>query len=380
MTEKGLHRFLALMTCVHFVNDGFEMVVPTLLPAMALSLGLSYAEIGIVGSALVVAMGLGQAFVGAFSDYFGHKKLIIFLGVFSTSVAFLLMSISDSFIMLVAANLLAGFGLSIYHPVGIAMITNMFSSRQGKAIGIHGVGGNLGMFLFPIIAGVLADLLGWRTTLAIFPMIGIFITIIYLIRCPEEDVDLSGFEPRKLLVPALAIIIISGGLLNIAMRGFITFFPVTVRELGASSSVVGGYLSIYFGMGALGQYIGGWLSDNRDILRSILLFGSIATVSMYLTISYPETAIMYVFLALAGLTENLLWPLFYVLYARHTPKEMRGTGLGVFFSMAYLFAATSPVIMGSVAHHISLESSYLVILAAGAAGSIFILFVRLARR
>lgn len=339
-------RFLALMTSAHFINDGFEMIVPTLLPTIAAALALSYAQIGVIGGSMMVAMGLGQALVGAGSDFFGHKKALIIIGIVSTSLSFILMACSQSYTVLLIANLLAGFGLSIYHPVGIAMISNKFGEHQGKAMGIHGSGGNAGMFLFPLLAGMLADIIGWRLTLAFFPIVGFVIAFFYALLVREEPCSLSRFEPRKLLVPVLAVIIVSLGFFDMACRGFVVYFPVTLGDIGVSSTLVGVYLSLFFGIGILGQYLGGIAADAYDRRVSLALLTCISGVSMYAALSNPNGMFMIAALLIAGLAVHMVWPIFFVMYAHRTPPALRGTGMGLFFSMGYLVGATSPVAMG----------------------------------
>ncbi len=346
--EADNKRFLALMTSAHFINDGFEMIVPTLLPTIAAALALSYAQIGVIGGSMMVAMGLGQAFVGAGSDYFGHKKALILVGIVSTSLSFILMATSHSYTVLLIANLLAGFGLSIYHPVGVAMISTRFGSHQGKAMGIHGSGGNAGMFLFPLLAGVLADIIGWRYTLAFFPILGFAIALLYALMVREEPCTLSKFEPRKLLVPVLAVIIVSLGLFDMSCRGFVVYFPVALADIGVSSTLIGVFFSLYFGIGIVGQYLGGMVADTYDKRISLAVLTCIAGASMYGAVWHPHGAFMIVSLLISGLTVHMVWPIFFVLYATRTPPALRGTGMGMFFSMGYLFGATAPVLMGYI--------------------------------
>src|SRR5207302_9892279 len=57
-------------------------------------------------------------------------------------------------------TLIGVFG-AIYHPVGIAMlVTNQ--PRVGRVLGVNGVYGNAGVAFSALIAGALADTLGWR--------------------------------------------------------------------------------------------------------------------------------------------------------------------------------------------------------------------------
>jgi len=376
MSTDDDNTFLAIMTLVHMVNDGFEMVLPTLLPMVAISLDLSYSQIGIVSGAMVLSMGLGQAIVGVWADLVGHKKLMIIFGVVFSSLGYIALGISHGYYLLLIGSAMVGFGLSIYHPVSMTIITSRFHEARGRAVGIHGCGGNTGMFLFPLIAGVLADIIGWRETLFIFPVIGIVIITIYAATVRDDNLKMGEFEPRKLMVPALAIIILSIGLFNMATRGFFTYFPVELKAIGHSSSITGAYFSFFFGIGILGQYLGGCLSDRYDKVKALFLLLIVAGISMYTALQYPTGVALFLSILVAGISVNMVWPIFFVLYADKTPPALRGTGFGVFFSTNYIFAAGSPVIMGQLGTAYSISAANLVVLATGVMGSFAILLLR----
>ncbi|HSR71388.1 MAG TPA: MFS transporter, partial [Kiloniellales bacterium] len=50
---------------------------------------------------------------------------------------------------------------AIYHPVGIAWLVRNATAR-GKALGINGIFGSLGIASAGLVAGALIDLFGWR--------------------------------------------------------------------------------------------------------------------------------------------------------------------------------------------------------------------------
>jgi len=376
MSTEDNRSLLIIMTLVHMVNDGFEMVVPTLMPIMAVSIGLSYSQIGIVSGVLVLAMGLGQAFVGVGSDLIGHKKHMIIFGVVLSSIGLMVMGVSSNYQIMLLGGVLIGFGLSIYHPVSMAIITNRFISSTGRAVGIHGCGGNTGMFLFPLIAGVLADIIGWRETLFLFPIVGLVIIFVYWALAQDEKVEMGEFEPRKLMVPALAIIIISIGVFNMATRGFFTYFPVTLESIGFSASAIGVYFSSFFGIGIIGQYLGGCISDRYDNVRSLFILLLISGASMYACLQYHDGIALLSAVAVAGLCVNMIWPIFFVLYAKKTPPALRGTGFGLFFSTNYIFAASSPIIMGQLGTAYSNSAANMLVLVTCILGAITILFLK----
>ena len=65
---------------------------------------------------------------------------------------------------LLLAVALAGAGLfaAIYHPIGTTMLVEAAGDKPGRAIGVNGVFGNLGVALAPVVTAFLANQVGWR--------------------------------------------------------------------------------------------------------------------------------------------------------------------------------------------------------------------------
>ena len=55
-----------------------------------------------------------------------------------------------------------GLFAAIYHPIGTAMLVDAAGDRPGRAIGINGVFGNIGVALAPVVTAFLASQAGWR--------------------------------------------------------------------------------------------------------------------------------------------------------------------------------------------------------------------------
>jgi cyanate permease len=101
---------------------------------------------------------------------------------------------------------------------------------------------------------------------------------------------------------------------------------------------------------------------------------------MYVAIQSPDmSSIMVPALIVAGLGVHMVWPLFFVIYSKTTPAGMRGTGLGAFFSMGYLFASASPVMMGHIGTAFTPSASHVVIVVTGICCAVVMSLMRLRR-
>ena len=84
--------------------------------------------------------------------------IVFFIGIGASSV---LTGFARSNVEIAIGLTLIGVFAAIYHPVGIAMLVRNHP-RQGKALGVNGFFGNLGVAMAAIVTGALADFAGWR--------------------------------------------------------------------------------------------------------------------------------------------------------------------------------------------------------------------------
>jgi MFS family permease len=118
-----------------------------------------------------VAFAAGTVPAGWLGDRWSKPGMlaIMFLGL---GVASLLTALAAG-VWQIAAGL-AGIGLfaSIYHPIGIAMVAEGPAQGSpgrgvGRALGVNGVWGNMGVAAAPLLAGTLGTLWGWRAAFAV---------------------------------------------------------------------------------------------------------------------------------------------------------------------------------------------------------------------
>lgn len=354
-------RMLAITFFAHMANDGFELVLPTLLPLIAREFSLSGSQIGILGGCMLITLGLGQFIMGYLSDKTGRRKIFIVSGLILLSLSFYLIGISKTYYELVFWNLLAGLGASVYHPVSISLISQIFQ-RKGRALGIHGAGGSLGMAAFPLISGILAESYGWRFVFKAFPIMGIFICILFLLLVKEEKPVKKTVQVRNLFTQKIFVVIVALGFVSMSSRGFTIFLPLKLFDLGYSPASFGLFLSLFNGFGIIGQIAGGYFSDIYEKSRMISVLSIVSGGLMYLLLHSSQYAVMLIFVVSAGMVFNGLWPTLFALFTDRTPEEIHGTGLGLFFSIGCIMASASPVLMGIVTDVASMQVSFILIL------------------
>jgi len=360
----------------HLVDDGCEVVMYPLIPLMAKEFSFSNVQIGILGGVLIIALGLFQFLMGYVSDYLKKKKDMVVFGFLLISLSFYLISLANSFSHILIFTFFAGVGFSFYHPVGVSVITTHFKIGRGKAIGIHGVGGAVGLLIFPAYSGFLAHLYGWRFVLKVTPIICILVALLYYLSVTDISFEKSKNKLSLIFSSAAILVMIVLGTASMCNRGFTTFFPVHLDRIGYDSSFYGSLLSVFLGVGIFGQYIGGVLSDKisyRKIVSSSLILTAIFLIPLLRT---ENSYLIYIFGALTGLFMSIVWPAIFAYIAEVTPEDMHSRGLGIFFSVAATMGGSSPILIGYATKMYTLNQALLILPLTALIGAVLMLGVR----
>lgn len=170
MSRKSI---LLFVNAAHFFDHFFLLIFPTAALAIASVWNMSYADTLVLGTPLYVMFAVGTLPAGWLGDRVDRVNLIIlfFLGCGASS---LLIALSTGAALLSIGLGLLGLFAAIYHPVGIALVTDI-SERTGRALAVNGVSGNLGLAGAAVITALLADQFGWRSAFALPGIVSILI-------------------------------------------------------------------------------------------------------------------------------------------------------------------------------------------------------------
>lgn len=332
-----------------------------MLPLIAKDLNLSYIEIGILGGSMLIIHGIGQFIFGYYSDRIKRRSDLVTSGLILSSICIFLVGVSDSYFQLQVLALLVGLTTSVYHPVGFSILSANYKNI-GKAIGIHGAAGSIGLVTFPIIAGVITEEYEWRLVFKLIPVIGLITGTLYFTltkNLKDDKVEIKNRINMDFFTNDILAIIFVYGTTTMVAFGFTTFLPVKLSLLNYSPSMTGIFISAFFGVGIIGQYIGGIMVDKFN-LKSITSISLIITAFLlYLFINSISSISLIIFLIAIGFFCAVLYPANLIQYTNSTQPDTRGTSLGIFFGIGGFLGAFTPVIMGYVTEKIDLNTAFL---------------------
>ncbi|MDX1775999.1 MAG: MFS transporter, partial [Desulfobulbales bacterium] len=199
---------VAAGTLCIFAGLGFgRFALGMLLPAMSDSLGLTYAEMGLVSTANFIGYLLAVLVCGHLSARLG-SRLLIFFALLLVTVSMLLVSRANSFVTVAFFYMLTGMGSGASNVPMMALVSTWFSSRQrGKAAGFIVIGSGFAILISGKLIPYLNELGqadGWRLSWIVLGVIVFAISIIcfLVIRDSPAEMGLAPFDGRKSPPPA----------------------------------------------------------------------------------------------------------------------------------------------------------------------------------
>ncbi len=377
---------VGLMGCSHALSHGYLLIYPAVLLLLQKEFSMDYLKLGIVGNIMNFCYGLGALPGGLIYNALGPKRLflICFLG---SSLAAVFVSLSPTVTLFAAGLALLGVLGSVYHPLGNAVISAKVR-EYGRAMGIHGAVGNIGLSLAPFLIGLIASRWGWRQAYLIFAVPGIVLSagslFVDLSLKREKRGSNASVPPKASLVtnlkiyftPSLVCLYLINVMINFSFVGSITFLPTCLAKrtsfhlLSLDNVAIGGMLSaVVLFMGVFGQFAGGILAQKPHLERNLLLVNILAfpfILAMSFTTNLPLLFLGLIFFFL----NFFLQPMANTLLARYTTVEMRGTAFGIFFTVAFCLASSASSFSGWIAQEFGLQWVFL-----GIGSSVFLLIL-----
>jgi MFS family permease len=167
---RATYRVPALRSCsqaglVNNLNDGLAWgLVPLFLAAH----GAGAAQVGLVAAVYPGVWSVAQIATGHWSDTAGRKPLIV-AGMLVQAVALALLSISGGSVAIATATAaLLGLGTALVYPTLIAAMSDAVSPvARAPVVGVYRFWRDMGYALGALIAGAVADALGYGGAIAV---------------------------------------------------------------------------------------------------------------------------------------------------------------------------------------------------------------------
>ena len=356
-------REMWLVSAGHMLTHWYPATFYVLLPLLGRELNLSYTEIGFIMTAMHGIGAIMSMPGGMLVDMVGKKGTLMALSLFWIGLPYALLSLTHSYWMVLLCVSLVGIGNNLWHPAAIATLANRYPTRKGFVLSLHGMGGNVGEALAPLVAGALLATLSWRTVVVINIVPGIIMAALLLLflgaftlennrqeaSAPQGVGDYLRNFGELFRNRALMLIATTTGLRTLTQSGLLTFLPVYLAyEMQYSSLAVGVCMAILQLGGFIAAPIGGHLSDRLGRRRIIMGGMTITGITIVGMVLAAKTPWFVVFVALVGFFLYAMRPALQAWAMDATPRNMGGSTVGMQFTFSAVGAAVAPAVCGMI--------------------------------
>ncbi|MCH2453147.1 MAG: MFS transporter [Halobacteriales archaeon] len=339
-----------------------RFLLPPLLPVIMEEVGISVLIAGVVLTIMQVVYAIAQYPSGKLSDWSG-RPIIIIPGMVLIGLSFFIIAGITTTFMLVFAVVLLGLGRAMYNVPSRALISDLYTGRRGRAMGIFTAGSDLGGIFAGILSIVLAMVYlvlvegvpNWRIIMGIcgiasFVLIGAFVGINRekykwdweiaekVTSSVRGDVMyIVGERGQRETILAFALFIF----VATAMVNFLPLYLIEGKDF--ELEIAGSIFGWFFLLGMVVKPIIGALSDRapRYLISIGGLFVSAGGVGL-LIIMESVVGVM-VAIAIFAIGYKGQFPVIDAILMDSAPKDSTGSHIGaarsIFFTLGGLGAA-----------------------------------------
>jgi FSR family fosmidomycin resistance protein-like MFS transporter len=363
-----------LITIGHALTHWYPATFYLLLPLIGNELGLSYLQIGSILTTQAFAGAISNIPGGLFVDSVGRKGLLMAVSLFWIGAPYLLMGFTHDYWLLLTCAALVGIGNNLWHPTAIPLLAQRYPDRKGFVVSIHGMGGNVGDALAPLVAGALLAVLTWREVVIINVVPGIVMAVVLLVLlgrtlsatpaptlpAPKRTLADTWRDFRPLLANRTLIFLCATSVFrSMTHGGLLTFLPIYLAtDMGYSPFWIGACMAALQTAGFIACPIAGHLSDKmgrRQIVMSSMAMTAVIIAAMIVA---GGTGAFVFFIAFLGFFFFSIRAVLQAWLLDATPPNMGGSSIGVLFAIQAFGSGIGPIVCGLIADRYGLITTF----------------------
>jgi len=377
---KATASSLVLRNVAHGANDLYWFILPPVLPLVLREFGLGYAQAGGMMAVFLSVIALASMLTGRLSDRVRRGSLIA-AGFLLASAAVGGASLMPLLPLVVGCLVIAGVGVSTYHPAAYASIHD--SGRgNGRTFGAFEASGSLAVILMLAVQGILARSAGWRGLIVVGALPGALMGLFLLLVPRVSPWDQPAPAPPRQtlrrsgpLLPALFLVAVMLRVLGTnALQSFVPTY--LVRAVGMGQSVASFAVGFIFLVGMCGAMIMGRLADRRGSLPVFLLCSGLLVPLLPLMGLHLPPAAYPAVLVLVGFCNSACLPSQNMILGLVSGTRAKGSVFGILMGATALTSAASPLAFGLIADAAGLVTAVRACAVPVAAGWVLMVVIR----
>jgi FSR family fosmidomycin resistance protein-like MFS transporter len=363
---------LSLSFC-HLLNDTMQSLVPALYPILKTSYGLTFGQIGLITLAFQFTASMLQPVVGMVTDR-RPQPYSLTVGIGTTMIGLLLMSVAASYPAILLAAMLIGMGSSIFHPEASRVARMAAGGRYGLAQALFQVGGNIGSASGPLLAAFIVVPHG-QGSIGRFSLLAL-IAIVVLIqvggwyarhrsptrpaaRSARAVVDPTGAAalPRRkvlLSVVILVALLFSKNVYSASLGSYYALYLIDKFQLPVQTAQL--YLFAFLAGIVAGAVAGGWVADRVGRIP-VMWFSILGAFPFALALPHANLfwtgvlAVTVAFIMASAFSAILV-------YAQELMPGRVGLAAGMFYGFSFGLGGLGAAALGRLADYTSIATVY----------------------
>ena len=376
LRNKAALSVLLMVSLGHLLNDMFQAVIPAIYPMIKESLGLSFMQIGAITLTNQITSSLLQPMVGYFSDKHPRPYGLV-VGMCFTLTGLLLLSMADSFPLILLSVAFVGVGSSVLHPESSKVARQASGGAKGMAQSIFQIGGNVGRAIGPVAVALIVIPHGQGSIrwFALLAVIAIWV-LARIGRWYKKQIELYGRSKSKFfaeqsgraerdienvshlsrhqIIVALLVLLVlmfSKDFYTANIQSYLTFYMIDKFGLSVTASQY--VLFAFLVSTAVGLLIGGEVGDRYG--RKYVIWVSILGSSPFaLLLPYCNLTWTIILVILVGMVMSSAMSAILVYGTELLPGNV-GMISGAFFGLSFGLGGIGSAIFGWLADLSSIQ-------------------------
>jgi MFS family permease len=362
-----------LINAAHSFTHYCLLILPTAVLAMARPggpFGDEYGPILALATGSFVLYGLMALPQGWLAQRFGRHHLMT-LFFFGTGASLVATGLVSTPLMLGLALAAVGLFAAIYHPIGTALLVEVAGDKPGRAIGLNGVFGNVGVAMAPMFTAFVAVRYGWHWAFILPGLACMAVGVLWLRQPPVDHTarraagkfpKIPPYMVRRAVIVLLLIAAVSGLVFN----AFTLLLPKLMQERLAGAPdllpLAGIAATVATLCGAVTQFTVGRMIDRTTLKRVFLPLGLVLAPAL----AALALANGWMVVPLAGAVAAVVFGQVTVnetMTARYISPAMRTRMYSIRFFVGFLGAAIAAPLVGFLHDRFGSSSVALMVLA-----------------
>ncbi|MGH7579053.1 MAG: MFS transporter [Gemmatimonadales bacterium] len=357
----------AISLC-HLLNDMMQALLPAMYPVLKTDFGLDFGQVGLITLSFQLTASLLQPGVGLYTDHYPRPYSLV-AGMGLSLVGILILSVANSFPLLLLSAGMVGLGSAVFHPESSRVARMASGGRHGFAQSLFQVGGNTGSAIGPLLAAFIVVPRGqgsaaWFSAaalagMAILARVGRWYgeQLRWARKVRTRGAAAHHLLSRGKVIAALAILLVlvfSKNVYLASISSYYTFY--LIDRFGVTVQQAQIYLFVFLGAVAAGTIIGGPVGDRLG--RKWVIWASILGVLPF-TLALPYVNLFWTAVLSVAIGVILASAFSAILvFAQELVPGRIGMVSGLFFGFAFGTAGIAAALLGDLADRTGIEFVY----------------------